>query len=68
MATETKHVIRGATGSDEPWPAEQPPLAVFPDCTRKHVIVKDINEKHHVQIKKHVLFLHILNMYTLLFQ
>jgi hypothetical protein len=20
--------------SDEPWPAEQPPLAVFPDCTR----------------------------------
>jgi hypothetical protein len=21
--------IRGATGSDEPWPAEQPPLAVF---------------------------------------
>jgi hypothetical protein len=26
--------IRGATGSDEPWPAEQPPLTVFPDCTR----------------------------------
>jgi hypothetical protein len=24
-------LIRGATGSDEPWPAEQPPLAVFPD-------------------------------------
>jgi hypothetical protein len=22
--------FRGATGSDEPWPAEQPPLAVFP--------------------------------------
>jgi hypothetical protein len=21
--------------SDEPWPAEQPPLAVFPDCTRR---------------------------------
>jgi hypothetical protein len=28
--------IRGATGSDEPWPAEQPPLAVFPDCTRRY--------------------------------
>jgi hypothetical protein len=28
-------IIRGATGSDEPWPAEQPPLAVFPDCTRR---------------------------------
>jgi hypothetical protein len=26
--------IRGATGSDELWPVEQPPLAVFPDCTR----------------------------------
>jgi hypothetical protein len=23
-------IIRGATGSDEPWPAEQPPLVVFP--------------------------------------
>jgi hypothetical protein len=22
--------------SDEPWPAEQPPLAVFPDCTRRY--------------------------------
>jgi hypothetical protein len=22
--------------SDEPWPAEQPPLAVFPDCTRQY--------------------------------
>jgi hypothetical protein len=21
--------------SEEPWPAEQPPLAVFPDCTRR---------------------------------
>jgi hypothetical protein len=29
-------IIRGATGSDEPWPAEQPPLAVFPDCTRRY--------------------------------
>jgi hypothetical protein len=28
--------IRGATGADEPWPAEQPPLAVFPDCTRRY--------------------------------
>jgi hypothetical protein len=28
--------VRGATGSDEPWPAEQPPLAVFPDCTRRY--------------------------------
>jgi hypothetical protein len=28
--------IRGATGSDEPWPAAQPPLAVFPDCTRRY--------------------------------
>jgi hypothetical protein len=28
--------IRGATGSDEPWPAEQPPLAVFPDGTRRY--------------------------------
>jgi hypothetical protein len=28
--------IRGATGSDEPWSAEQPPLAVFPDCTRRY--------------------------------
>jgi hypothetical protein len=28
--------IRGATGSNEPWPAEQPPLAVFPDCTRRY--------------------------------
>jgi hypothetical protein len=26
-----KNKIRGATGSDEPWPAEQPALAVFPD-------------------------------------
>jgi hypothetical protein len=25
------HSVRGATGSDEPWPAEQPSLAVFPD-------------------------------------
>jgi hypothetical protein len=25
------NLIRGATGSDEPWPAEQPPLAVFSD-------------------------------------
>jgi hypothetical protein len=23
-------------GSNEPWPAEQPPLAVFPDCTRRY--------------------------------
>jgi hypothetical protein len=30
------YAIRGATGSDEPWPAEQPPLAVFPDCTRRY--------------------------------
>jgi hypothetical protein len=22
--------------SDEPWPAEQPPLAVFPDCIRRY--------------------------------
>jgi hypothetical protein len=22
--------------SDEPWPAKQPPLAVFPDCTRRY--------------------------------
>jgi hypothetical protein len=22
--------------SDEPWPAEQLPLAVFPDCTRRY--------------------------------
>jgi hypothetical protein len=22
--------------SDEPWPAEQPPLAVFPNCTRRY--------------------------------
>jgi hypothetical protein len=22
--------------SDEPWPAERPPLAVFPDCTRRY--------------------------------
>jgi hypothetical protein len=29
-------IIRGATGSDEPWPAEQPPLAVFPGCTRRY--------------------------------
>jgi hypothetical protein len=28
--------IRGATGSDELWPAEQPPLAVFPDCIRRY--------------------------------
>jgi hypothetical protein len=28
--------IRGATGSDEPWQAEQPPLAVFPDCTTRY--------------------------------
>jgi hypothetical protein len=28
--------IRGATGSDEPWLAEQPPMAVFPDCTRQY--------------------------------
>jgi hypothetical protein len=29
-------IIRGATGSDEPWPAEQLPLAVSPDCTRRY--------------------------------
>jgi hypothetical protein len=29
-------IIRDATGSDEPEPAEQPPLAVFPDCTRRY--------------------------------
>jgi hypothetical protein len=29
-------IIRGATGSEEPWPAKQPPLAVFPDCTRRY--------------------------------
>jgi hypothetical protein len=29
-------IIRGSTGSDEPWPAEQPPLAVFPHCTRRY--------------------------------
>jgi hypothetical protein len=28
--------IRGATGSNEPWPAEQQPLAVFPDYTRRY--------------------------------
>jgi hypothetical protein len=22
--------------SDEPWPAEQPPLAVFPDCNKRY--------------------------------
>jgi hypothetical protein len=22
--------------SDEPWPAEQPPLSVFPDCTSRY--------------------------------
>jgi hypothetical protein len=22
--------------SDEPWPAEQPPLALFPDCSRRY--------------------------------
>jgi hypothetical protein len=36
----SKHIaaikIRGATGSDGPWPAEQPPLAVFPGCTRRY--------------------------------
>jgi hypothetical protein len=26
--------------SDEPWPAEQPPLAVFPDCTRRYWVDK----------------------------
>jgi hypothetical protein len=31
--------VRGDTGSDEPWPAEQPPLAVFPDCTRRYWVV-----------------------------
>jgi hypothetical protein len=29
-------IIRGATGSDVPWPAEQLPLAVIPDCTRRY--------------------------------
>jgi hypothetical protein len=29
-------IIRGATGSDEHWTAEQLPLAVFPDCTRRY--------------------------------
>jgi hypothetical protein len=28
--------IHAATGSDEPWPAEQQPLAVFPDCPRRY--------------------------------
>jgi hypothetical protein len=28
--------------SDEPWPAEQPPLAVFPDCTRRCILIISI--------------------------
>jgi hypothetical protein len=26
--------------SDEPWPAEQPPLAVFPDCTTRYWVAR----------------------------
>jgi hypothetical protein len=36
LILEIKKKIRGATGSDEPLPAEQPPLAVFSDCTRRY--------------------------------
>jgi hypothetical protein len=40
---------------DEPWPAEQPPLAVFPDCTRRYWV--DMWSAHripqlHVQLSK----------------
>jgi hypothetical protein len=34
--TEMKHINPWRYSSDEPWPAEQPPLAVFPDCTRRY--------------------------------
>jgi hypothetical protein len=41
--------------SDEPWPAEQPPLAVFPDCTRRYWV--DMWSAHripqlHIQLSK----------------
>jgi hypothetical protein len=32
--------------SDEPWPAEQPPLAVFPDCTRRYWV--DMRSAHRI--------------------
>jgi hypothetical protein len=32
--------------SDEPWPAEQPPLAVFPDCTRRYWV--DMSSAHRI--------------------
>jgi hypothetical protein len=48
--------IRCSTGSDEPWPAEQPPLAVFPDRTRRYWV--DMWSAHripctYIHIQKH---------------
>jgi hypothetical protein len=61
-------IIRGATGSDEPWPAEQLPLAVFPDCTRRYWV--DMWSAHrikqlHFQLSKPVLTLTIGIMFIL---
>jgi hypothetical protein len=48
-------IICDATGSDEPGPAERPPLAVFPDCTTRYWV--DMWSAHripqlHVQLYK----------------
>jgi hypothetical protein len=40
-------INRGDTGSDEPCPSEQPPLAVFPDCTRRYWV--DIWSAHRIR-------------------
>jgi hypothetical protein len=60
--------IRGATGSVEPWPAEQPPLAVFPDCTRRYWV--DMWSAHqipqlHFQLSKpdHYFFIQVTTQF-----
>jgi hypothetical protein len=54
--------------SDEPWPAEQPPLAVFPDCTRQYWV--DMWSAHqipqlHFQLSKpdHYFFIQVTTQF-----
>jgi hypothetical protein len=45
--------------SDETWPAEQPPLAVFPDCTRRYLQCPNIKVWDKKEESFTITFLHI---------
>jgi hypothetical protein len=49
--------------SDEPWPAEQPPLAVFPDYTRRYWV--DMWSAHRIPQHKCTLLCHIRHYHKL---